>query len=261
MAHIGRFCIDRYEAHLVTTGDDDEVLIHPHYERPAEDVSYEARSRPDVFPQAYISRVESQQACKNAGKRLCRWLEWRRACQGPRWRRYPYGYGAKKGHCNIGKPHLMPELFGANNRAWKYEEHFNSPKQNQIPGYLAKAGEHPNCVSADGVFDMSGNLHEWIATSVGRAFIKRMKKEKVKRDKQPYVLGNGVFMGGFYSTIREHGPGCYFTTIAHEPRYHDYSTGFRCCATAKRKAKPKKKLRPNKKVRRRGKPQSRKRAR
>jgi formylglycine-generating enzyme len=39
-------------------------------------------------------------------------------------------------------------------------------------------------------------------------------------------------MGGFYSTHGELGPGCTFTTIAHEPRYHDYSTGFRCCADA-----------------------------
>ena len=39
-------------------------------------------------------------------------------------------------------------------------------------------------------------------------------------------------MGGFYSTANQHGAGCYYTTIAHEPSYHDYSTGFRCCMDA-----------------------------
>jgi len=44
--------------------------------------------------------------------------------------------------------------------------------------------------------------------------------------------GNGVFMGGFYSTSNQQGQGCGYITIAHGPRYHDYSTGFRCCADA-----------------------------
>jgi len=42
-------------------------------------------------------------------------------------------------------------------------------------------------------------------------------------------VGNGIFMGGFYSTTGELGPGCLFTTVAHDAGYHDYSTGFRCC--------------------------------
>jgi len=42
-------------------------------------------------------------------------------------------------------------------------------------------------------------------------------------------VGKGVFMGGFFSTTNEHGSGCEFVTMAHEPKYHDYSTGFRCC--------------------------------
>jgi hydroxymethylpyrimidine/phosphomethylpyrimidine kinase len=39
-------------------------------------------------------------------------------------------------------------------------------------------------------------------------------------------------MGGFFSTKSEHGDGCTFTTAAHDVRYHDYSTGFRCCRDA-----------------------------
>jgi hypothetical protein len=29
------------------------------------------------------------------------------------------------------------------------------------------------------------------------------------------------------------GDGCSYKTVAHDADYHDYSTGFRCCADAK----------------------------
>jgi len=44
--------------------------------------------------------------------------------------------------------------------------------------------------------------------------------------------GHGIFMGGFFSTKSQHGAGCRFITIGHDPTYHDYSTGFRCCLGA-----------------------------
>lgn len=56
------FCIDRYEAHLVARVGG-EVAPHPHFKRPEEGVTYEARSEPGVFPQAYVGRVESEAAC------------------------------------------------------------------------------------------------------------------------------------------------------------------------------------------------------
>ena len=235
MAHIGRFCVDRHEAHLVVP-DGDGYARHPHFERPPTGAAYEARSEPGVFPQAYISRKEAAGACKRAGKRLCSWVEWRRACQGKRWRRYPYGNGRRRGVCNQGKKHLLQELFGEDGdvSTWEYDKHFNSPKLNQQPGYLAKTGAHEGCVSEDGVFDMVGNLHEWTSTMVDDDFVERMEEEDVPRQDQPWTEGNGMFQGGFYSTDGQHGPGCFYVTIAHEPRYHDYSTGFRCCKNARR---------------------------
>src|SRR5690606_15544469 len=54
MVHIGRYCIDRYEAHLVVPVGEGEYRLHPHYERPPDGVDYEARNAEGVFPQAYI---------------------------------------------------------------------------------------------------------------------------------------------------------------------------------------------------------------
>jgi hypothetical protein len=236
MVHIGRYCIDRYEAHLVVVDADGRETLHPHHQRPP-NAAYQARSRAGVFPQGYISRIESQRACERAGKRLCTWLEWRRGCQGRRWADYPSPGAARQGACNTGKTHLLGELFGrqAGGR-WDFFEHFNSPKLNQQPGYLAASGEYRECGSEEGVYDAVGNLHEWVATSVSRAFMAQFQKEVVARHEQPWRLGNGIFMGGFYSTGTQHGKGCYFTTIAHDPKYHDYSTGFRCCSDAREEA-------------------------
>jgi formylglycine-generating enzyme len=232
MALVGRACVDRWEAHLATVDESGKLLVHPHNQRPEPSVRYVAVSEPGVFPQGYMSRVEAEAACKEAGKRLCSMNEWRTACGGTKHFTYPYGNRREKDRCSSGKKHLLSELFGTNGKAWKYEN-FNDPILLATPGYLDETGSHEGCQTDAGVFDMVGNLHEWVKDTVTDEFVERMEAESVERKTQPWHSGNGVFMGGFFSTGGEHGPGCTFTTIAHEPRYHDYSIGFRCCADAK----------------------------
>lgn len=229
MALVGSTCIDRHEAHLVVVDADGRATRHPHHDRPPSGVRYEARSEPDVFPQAYISRNESERACNAAGKRLCSLKEWRRACWGTTLHTYPYGTTERPGACNVGKTHLLGRFFGHDPMRWKFEEHFNSPLLNREPGFLARTGEHVDCRTEDGVFDLVGNLHEWVSGTVGSELVDRFTREDIKRMKQPWRKGNGLFLGGFFSTNSEHGSGCKFVTFAHEPSYHDYSTGFRCC--------------------------------
>jgi sulfatase modifying factor 1 len=240
MVQIARYCVDRYEAHLVTVAADGSAARLPHYLHPDGSVRYEARSEPDVFPQGYISRDDSTLACKNAGKRLCSRAEWSRACKGSRGFHYPYGARVKQGVCNSGKAHLLTKLFGADARAWKYEETFNNPRLDQEPGFLAKTGEYGACEAA-GVFDMVGNLHEWVSDIVDEDIEELLERDQVTRRSQPHRVGNGIFMGGFFSTTDELGPGCTYATIAHEPSYHDYSTGFRCCKDLPRPPSTKKK--------------------
>jgi formylglycine-generating enzyme len=224
-----RVCIDRWEAHLVVA-EGEGTAPWPHWQRPEKGRAYQARSAAGAFPQGYISRVEAAAACKGAGKRLCRMSEWRQACEGATRRTYPYGSRRVEGRCNSGKPHLLQARFGMNPALWKYDEHFNDPALNQLEGWLAPSGAHDGCVSDAGVYDLVGNLHEWVADTVDEGFMERLDSEGVSRRKQPWHTGNGVFLGGFFSTQSQLGSGCRFTTVAHEPAYHDYSTGFRCCA-------------------------------
>ncbi len=224
MVRIGRFCIDRYEAHLRVITPKGLGKVHPHYERPASGTSYVAVSKAGVFPQGYISRVEALAACREAGKRLCTRGEWMLACRGTKAIPKPNG----ERPCNNGKAHLLTQMFGG---GYDYKAHFNNPKLNQTPGFLAKTGAFGQCKSKLGVHDMVGNLHEWVSDTVTRRFLTNFKAE-VPRGYQHIQIGNGIFMGGFYSTTSELGPGCLFTTVAHDARYHDYTTGFRCCRAA-----------------------------
>ncbi len=228
MTRIDDFCIDRYEAVLVQRSPDGKEIAHPAHERPEKGVRYEARSVRGVRPQAYISQVDSEAACQNAGKRLCSVSEWYTACRGSGRRTYPYGDRYERGKCNSGKPHLLGRMFGNNARLWSYDN-FNNPRLNQQPGFLSPTGGYEQCVSDYGAYDMVGNLHEWVSDRVDPSLGKKVKLLSGVQNATYRNTGNGVFMGGFYSTTDQQGEGCHFTTVGHERRYHDYSTGFRCC--------------------------------
>jgi len=230
MAQVGSACVDRWEAHLVVRTKTGGSRPFPYFERPRAGNRYQAQSSPSVKPQGYISREESKAACSNAGKRLCSVSEWYQACGGTHRTTYPYGEKFTKGSCNVARPHLLSRRFGKNARAWRYDEHFNNPTLNQTEGWLANTGAFEACESDYGVHDMVGNLHEWVDGEAGPAVAKALGlKPEIRKALVPHHRGRGVFMGGFYSTLSEHGEGCTFVTMAHEPTYHDYSTGFRCC--------------------------------
>jgi hypothetical protein len=199
----GRYCIDRYEASLVEVMPSGE-------ERPFSpfstitDQRVRAVSEPNVYPQGYVSATQARRACLSAGKRLCAVSEWQQACRGPENKRYGYGEQREPGRCNDNGKNPVMTLFGP-----RYDAStMNQPRLNQMDGTLAKTGEHTGCSNGYGVFDMVGNLHEWIADP------------------------KGTFYGGYYQDVASigHGDGCGYQTTAHEARYHDYSTGFRCCA-------------------------------
>jgi sulfatase modifying factor 1 len=208
---IESFCIDRYEAYVVEL--DAAGNEHPH--SPYDvlgDLRVRAKVARGVVPQAYISQVQAGRACAEAGKRLCKPDEYVRACRGTSKKDlYPYGGMQRKpGVCNEGKGSFVARAFGQDFFKLTYEQ-FNDPRLDQMPGGLAPTGSFPGCVSPDGVFDMVGNLHEWVDEEAN---------------------GHGRFRGGWYGDAENNGPGCFYVTSAHEPTYHDYSTGFRCCADA-----------------------------
>lgn len=230
MALVEQSCVDRYEAHLLEPDAGGALVPHPPHLRP-EGERYVAASCAGVKPQGLISQVEAARACENAGKRLCSVREWFRACTGSQHTTYPYGAHYEAGRCNVGKNHLLSMLHGASSNLWSYDD-FNDPRLLQTPGFLALTGEYDGCASTEGVYDLVGNLHEWVADHVDASLASKLPVAAVAQRRIGKHPGNGIFMGGFFSTLNQHGNGCEFTTAAHATSYHDYSTGFRCCKDA-----------------------------
>ncbi len=202
----GSFCIDRYEAALQEQKGSAWTAASPYLTVGSRTVR--AVSAKGMIPQGYISGSEAAKACGASGKRLCSSAEWLAACQGPKKDTYPYGgHAHKPGACNDSYKggHPVVKYFGTSTGIWD-SKHMNDPGINKQPGTVAKGGAFAQCKSAHGVFDMHGNLHEWVSDSAG------------------------TFRGGFYADAKINGAGCLYKTTAHAMGYHDYSTGFRCCA-------------------------------
>jgi hypothetical protein len=209
----GRFCIDRWEASVEVQQPDGALGPHSPYTPLDETRVYFARSRPGVIPQAYVSAQAAGRACRAAGKRLCSPVEWRVACAGSKGTAFPYGGTRRPRACHdSGTAPMLVFYASTKKRGWGLSE-MNDPRLNQLEGTVAKTGTHPDCVNDYGAFDMVGNLHEWTDDP------------------------NGTFQGGFWLDTKEHGEGCAYRTIAHPADYHDYSTGFRCCADIPARAK------------------------
>jgi len=207
----GRVCVDRWEASLVERlANGNERAWSPYQSVDGMESRVRAISRPGVIPQGYISGEQGARACAASGKRLCSADEWESACRGSGRTQFPYGEERRARVCNddTRSRHPVVEvgmLLGIpENRLWY--DGMNQPLINQLPESLLETGARAECTNDYGVFDMVGNLHEWISDP------------------------NGTFRGGYYMDTTRNGDGCSYATTAHGFTYHDYSTGFRCCA-------------------------------
>jgi hypothetical protein len=210
MANIeNRFCIDRWEASLVEVMPDGRDMPWPAFGAIEDGHMLRAVSAPNVYPQAYISGAQAARACAAAGKRLCAPVEWRKACTGPNQATFGYGNERETGRCNDTGYSPMLRLYPQVAQSWRLVgmAEMNDARLNQLDQTLSPTGSHERCTNEYGVFDMVGNLHEWTSDP------------------------NGTFQGGYYLDTHKNGDGCSYRTVAHEFTYHDYSTGFRCCAS------------------------------
>lgn len=149
-----------------------------------------------TVPALGVTWYEARDACEAAGKRLCTEAEWVSACQGAtaidddedgefaddaiEGTTWPYGDRHDPRRCWDGKPAHFRPLY---------------------------TGEQPGCVSVDGVYDLTGNVEEWVGESPDRA----------------------VLLGGAWDTPRDHAR-CHRRNDTYGPGYASPRTGFRCCS-------------------------------
>ena len=187
------FCIDRFEAALTGgatgnphQGNDDDAQTQTDGSTTAS-----ASVLPGALPARELTWYQAAAACANAGKSLCTRAQWERACRGPMELLYPYGDALDDKACN--------GFFRRND-----------------PAVMA-AGSLATCVSAFGVFDMSGNVDEWLL-------------DAVERTPGSGELSDRAFRGGnINSNVRA------LTCVGDEfhaaPGTSNPRRGFRCCAT------------------------------
>lgn len=171
---------------------------------------YEAPNQKGAKPLSFQIAPDGEAWCKTRGKRLCTEAEWVRACEGPNGSPYPYGTTYVKGRCNDDKTWISPN--------WTTLGTYPSDAAMSEAERLYQAdpsGSNPECVSAEGVFDLTGNVAEWVE----RSFFHGTNYDQVMK---------GCYWSGCYGGSP---PSCAFTNPAHPGTFRTYEAGFRCCTT------------------------------
>ena len=164
-----------------------------------------------AIPEVLVSWQDAGATCRAAGKRLCTESEWNFACEGPEIRPYAYGYDRDAKICNQDRDYRRPDLT-------RRMHHYEACKADPIcAAELARLdqrepiGSREQCVSWAGVFDMNGNVNEWVART---------------DQKPPHRSG---LKGGWWGPIRSR---CRPMTTFHPEDDYGYEVGFRCCSDA-----------------------------
>ncbi len=177
-----RFCVDRYE--------------HP--------------NKKGELPSLLVSWTEAKLKCEELGKRLCTEQEFNFACEGEAMLPFTYGYIRDPQKCSIDKAYRK-----RTKKLFRYEKCMQRPACKDHLAELDQrlaAGSLPDCVSPFGVFDMNGNINEWV---------------ELPGKKYPDRSG---LKGGWWGPVRGR---CRPTVDFHKEDDFGYEEGFRCCGDAK----------------------------
>ncbi len=163
---------------------------------------FEAPNRRGARPLVMQSLRTAEAWCGARKKRVCTEEEWELACEGPRGRPWAYGWAAERSTCNSDKPWKVVDFA-------RFERSRASAKaESERLWQGAPSGRYAGCMSPFGIYDLNGNVEEWVVSRKGRA--------------QP-----GSLMGGFWA---KPWTGCRGANDEHGPDFEFYETGFRCCA-------------------------------
>lgn len=170
---------------------------------------YEWPNQKGELPALLMSWVDAKKMCEEKGKRLCREAEFNFACEGEEMLPYTYGYVRDPEACNIDKAYRKRKK-----KLAKYERCMKRPDCKAELARLDQrvpTGSMPRCVSPFGVYDLNGNINEWV---------ERPKQERPNR--------SGL-KGGWWGPVRGR---CRPTVGFHKEDDYGYEEGFRCCQDA-----------------------------
>jgi formylglycine-generating enzyme required for sulfatase activity len=170
---------------------------------------YEWPNQRGALPPTLVSWHGAVAACKSVGKRLCTAHEFNFACEGEEMRPYPYGFERDARKCNIDRPYVR-----RTEKLLEWDACMKSPvckAEFEKLDQRVPAGSMPECVSPFGVYDITGNVNEWVERP---------------GEKPPHRSG---LKGGWWGPVRCR---CRPMTTIHPEHDYGYEQGFRCCKDA-----------------------------
>jgi hypothetical protein len=111
---------------------------------------YEYPNQKGVEPLLVESWFEADALCQARDMRLCSTEEWTNACRGPE------GFNFS----SVDDPNTLPENFGLRYCHENGSALWGGDDQNLED--VSPSGSFSNCTSGTGVFDLTGNAHEWV---------------------------------------------------------------------------------------------------
>jgi formylglycine-generating enzyme len=175
---------------------------------------YEYPNQKDARPARMRNWFQAQATCESKQKRLCWASEWTAACEGPQHTPFPYGWTRDHDACNMDNFYIDPKRWSPKGQFFFYskDRHIALPELARLDQSVP-CGSMESCKSGFGVYDMTGNVDEWVVS------------DEPPREKSRWA----GLKGGAWGHVRSQ---CRPMTTSHEPEFTYYFVGFRCCRDA-----------------------------